>query len=304
MNLVDPAVRKALSALRASPHASAKRILANYARVMDVTSVEGEVDLAELADGSIRFAYIDDETIAPLQEGRTVGFRAEDMPKTVLVPGLPGTGKTTLFFILIASILRTAATIFVIDRKGTDFQYLAGELRHTLTESEMLLLRASPDPADNSLFDNPFERPTTRMSQKEWDIAVTESIAFGVFDLQQPGAGALLEAKLKAASRLSHGEQPSIYHLLPEVIDLRPKTYAEKARTDYYTRAEQRIRQAIEQAPIVFSCTRGIPFAEFVSRRLVIFDLSRCGMQAIDLITHVLFLKLFKWSQYETAVPR
>lgn len=97
---------KALKALEESPHPSAQHVRKNYHRMYNVLGVEGEIDLAELAAGPIRFAYIGDERIAPLQERRTVGFRLQDTPKIVLVVGQPGTGKTTLFCTIICELLK------------------------------------------------------------------------------------------------------------------------------------------------------------------------------------------------------
>jgi DNA replication protein DnaC len=102
----DKGLLRALKGLEHSAHPSAPKVLKNTRRLYDITSVEGEVDLVELAAGPIRFAYIDDEDVAPYSVRRTVGFRIEDMPKVVLVLGKPGTGKTTLFCGIICELLK------------------------------------------------------------------------------------------------------------------------------------------------------------------------------------------------------
>jgi DNA-binding Lrp family transcriptional regulator len=190
-------------------------------------------------------------------------------------------------------------TTIVLDRKGADFQYLVPMLWHSLTAEEMLLLRASTDPEVCTYLDSPFEPSTAKMPVEEWDIVSAEGMGIGALGLLHPGSGALLETGHKTRKELDAGDHPTFYHMLPKFKELRPKKFAEKGRTDAYSHAEQRVRQAIVQAPIVFSCTRGIPFEEYMRRRLVIIDISKCGIFAADLITHIFLLKLYKWAQYE-----
>ena len=188
-------------------------------------------------------------------------------------------------------------TTFILDFKG-ELRHSYNYFKKVLNNDEMLYFNGK-----RNFFINPLEPPDERISFDIWAPIVSDGLAY-VFGIREESRSALLTGIIKAYYEMPKGTYPSLIDVYPKLLELRPRSYDQRVKSDYYTRAEYRVLMTLQELIDVIGCRKGIPFDELISRRLIVINLSECNYFAKRLISITLLVKVYEYCKLIDFEPK
>ena len=297
---LNPGILKGLVGLSQSPHPYSKRIVEQFLRAQEIHGVLGEEDIISLIQGEIRVGFVDSPGIASPESNLIFGIRPEDAPKNILFFGQSGTGKTNALLNVMTDLIKLDQfnTVFALDFKGELFRYSYNYSKEVLNNDEMLYLDGK-----RNFFINPLEPPDIRISFDIWASIVSDAMAYAL-GIRDESRSALLSGIKKAYRDIPKGSYPSLIDVYPKLLELRPRSYDQRVKSDYYARAEYRVLMILQELMNTIGCRKGVPFEQLINRRLIVINLSDCNTLAKKFISIILLVKIYKYCKLIDFEPK
>ena len=270
----DEGFIRAVAGAQSSSHPLARSAASGLDRFAELVK---EDDLDHFLSGEVPFGFLG-------ESDKLLSLKLSQINKHVLVIGPTGSGKTVLVMVLADALMKHINCI-IFDRTG---DHILAYRNYNPVVIPISNLRLNPN------------EPPPGVPFSEW-LELYSSVLVRTLMLTDVSRGTLIQIIRyvnENFSRAGEGIYPSIYKMRLAIDEIRPRSYRDSARMQYWSRIEDRfdfmINSVIGQ---IFACYKSHSLEWLLSRN-VVFDCRGVSAQILKIVIPILLTKIYFYRLY------